>query len=149
MTEPGRLEARCRAAGLRLTAPRRALLDALRRADATVDAVALLQAAQRQHAELRLGTVYRFLRELERLGLAHAEAQPHGRMRWRLAEAGTADDGAVLRRMHDFLHELEALGLAAPATDVPPPAPDPTLRLLQQVAACLGYRLAPLQPPAY
>lgn len=100
MAEPGAALAdwlaHCAARGLRLTAPRTAILAALHEAGRPLDAVALFQLARPRHAGLSLGTVYRLLRELETLALARPEAQPHGRTRWSLPGATAAgDDEAV------------------------------------------------------
>jgi hypothetical protein len=158
MSEADPLELRCQSAGLRLTASRRALLATLRELAMPCDAVALLRAAQQRHADVRLGSVYRFLRELEQLDLAHAETQPHGRLRWHVHDhlpacAGVppSDDAALLAQMRTFLRELESLGFAvqAPPADMPAGAPHSTIRLLQQVAARFGYRLASRLPPTY
>lgn len=158
MSEPDPLELRCQFAGLRLTASRRALLATLRQIAMPCDAVELLRAAQKQHADVRLGSVYRFLRELEQLHLVRAESQPHGRLRWHLhdhppAFSGmpAAGDDALLAQMRSFLRELETLGFAiqTPPVDMPAGAPHSTIRLLQQVAARLGYRLAQRLPPVY
>lgn len=150
-------EARCKAQGLVVTAPRRAILAALLAQAGGEDAVALLQAARAHHADTSMGTVYRFLRELEQRGLVHAQSRPHGRIRWSLAAAASGapktDDHALrimLDQLRDFLHGLEAWGFAdavrhAPEAAASPSAPrdavDPTLHLLQQIAARLGYRL--------
>lgn len=110
---------------LRVTRPRLAVVAALQRQRAPID-------AQRLHAELRgadartsLGTVYRTLRELERLALVDVQVAPHGRLRWRLREA-----------MPPFP--------ALPA-DASAQGPSPVARLAEQ-AARLGYRLIPLAP---
>lgn len=70
--------------GLRATPPRMAIWQALREADEELDAVALLRRAQAIQARTSLGTVYRFLRELEQHGLASSRAVAHERSRWRL-----------------------------------------------------------------
>lgn len=142
-------EARCKAGGLRLTAPRQAILAALLEQDGAGDAVALLTAAQRHYPATRVGTVYRFLRELEQLRLAQALAQPHGRTHWRLHPLPDADAHpggeihSMFARLKDVLSELEQLELAdsqLPA-DTAGTATAPTLQLLRRVADRLGYRL--------
>lgn len=142
-------EARCKAGGLRLTAPRQAILAALLEQNDAGDAVVLLTAAQRHYPPTRIGTVYRFLRELEQLRLAQALAQPHGRTHWQLRPPPDADAPAggeiqpMLARLKDFLSELEQLELAdrqLPA-DAAGATIAPALQLLQRVADRLGYRL--------
>jgi Fe2+ or Zn2+ uptake regulation protein len=146
---------RCRVQGLALTASRNAILNALLEQTAPRDAVPLLQAAQAHHPATSIGTVYRFLRELEQRGLIDAHAQPHGRTRWQLREAAlstAAQAVSDIRRMmvqvQDYLHALEQMGLAeaaAPGTASSPPAldSDRTLAMLHDIARHLGYRLLP------
>jgi hypothetical protein len=154
-------EARCKSLGLLVTAPRRAILTSLLQLDQSLDAVALLQAARQHHAGTSIGTIYRFLRELEQLGLVCIEAQPHTRSRWRLRDSPpTALDQtpgnirAMLRQVQTFLRDLEKLGLAealqtprpAIETSVPKtpnhPPIDATRDTLREIAERLGYRLA-------
>jgi Fe2+ or Zn2+ uptake regulation protein len=154
-------EARCKALGLLMTAPRRAILTAMLRLDHAHDAVTLLQAAREHHAGTSIGTIYRFLRELEQLGLVHTQTQPHSRCRWRLRDSPhatpeqTPDDiRAMLWQVHSFLRDLEKLGLAealqtpqptlaAPATRPANYAPvDASIDTMREIAGRLGYRLA-------
>jgi Fe2+ or Zn2+ uptake regulation protein len=104
-------QARCKALGLAVTAPRRAVLRALLERGGT-DAVELLQRARAHHAGISFGTVYRFMRELERVGLVRAEAQPHGRLRWH-ADASPASPADELRpllaQLREFIVRLESL----------------------------------------
>lgn len=138
-----------------MTAPRRAILTAMSTTDAPRDAVTLLQAAREHHAATSIGTVYRLLRELEHHGLACAQARPHARLRWRLADLPRAasDNPRMMRRqMRRFLHDLEKLGLTE--TRIVQPSPPvaaegiiadrstTTFDLLQAIAGHLGYRLA-------
>ncbi|SEM11781.1 Ferric uptake regulator family protein [Pseudoxanthomonas sp. GM95] len=83
MTEAA-LAHRMQAAGLRMTAPRRALLALLSQQPAACDAIELHRQLQATCPHASLGTVYRLLRELERRQLAVAIASPHGRTLWRL-----------------------------------------------------------------
>jgi Fe2+ or Zn2+ uptake regulation protein len=148
---------RCQAQGLALTAPRNAILSALLEQTEARDAVPLLQAAQTHYPGTSIGTVYRFLRELEQRGLIDAHAQPHGRTRWQLREAtlSTAAQAASdIRRMvalvQDYLHTLEQMGLAeASAPNALPHSPDSdrTLAVLHDIAGHLGYRLLPHRTP--
>ncbi|KRE89359.1 hypothetical protein ASG87_03190 [Frateuria sp. Soil773] len=146
-------EARFRASGLRLTAPRQAILAALLEQDGAGDAVILLTAAQRHYPATRIGTVYRFLRELERHRLVQALAWPHGRTHWQPCAMPAADAQAgediqpMIARLKAFLSDLERLGMAEAQPPAEAMASDdcaPTLQLLQRVAGRLGYRLTPI-----
>lgn len=147
---------RCQTLGLALTASRNAILSALLEQSEARDAVPLLQAAQNHHPATSIGTVYRFLRELEQRGLADAHLQPHGRTRWRLRPAtvstaaqATGDIRRMLAQAQNFLHTLEQLGLAEytamPEASSTDPSSDSgrTLAVLHEMAARLGYRLLP------
>lgn len=72
----------CTDAGLRITAPRRAVLAVLQARSLPTDAVALMQQASAHDASVRIGTVYRFLRDLQRLNLVTAIPHPGGRLHW-------------------------------------------------------------------
>jgi AcrR family transcriptional regulator len=154
-------EARCKSLGLMMTAPRRAILIAMLGLDQSIDAVTLLQAAREYHAGTSIGTIYRFLRELEQLGLVYIETQPHSRCRWRLCdspltapEQGPGNIRAMLRQVQGFLRDLEKLGLAealqtprptlvTPATrPANHPPVDASLDTMREIAERLGYRLA-------
>jgi Fur family ferric uptake transcriptional regulator len=105
---------RCKAAGLQMTAPRRAVLAALAAQQHAVDAVALLVQAREHYPRASIGTVYRFMRELEQHALVQVQSEAHGRIHWRL------------------------VGTAQPVA----PAPDmDALAILRQIAERLGYRL--------
>jgi Fe2+ or Zn2+ uptake regulation protein len=154
-------EARCKSLGLMMTAPRRAILIAMLGLDQSIDAVTLLQAAREYHAGTSIGTVYRFLRELEQLGLVYIEAQPHSRSRWRLRDSPQAaperspgNIQEMLQQVQSFLRDLEKLGLAealqtprpsleSPATRPANHAPvEASLVTMREIAERLGYRLA-------
>jgi len=146
---------RCKAQGLALTTSRNAILHALLEQAEARDAVPLLQAAQARHPGTSIGTVYRFLRELEQRGMVDAYMQPHGRTRWQLREtslSSVAHAANDIRRMvaqaQDFLRTLEQMGLAEIApVGTSPAAPSPdterTLAVLRDIAGHLGYRLLP------
>jgi Fe2+ or Zn2+ uptake regulation protein len=148
---------RCQAQGLALTASRNAILSALLEQTEARDAVPLLRAAQVHYPGTSIGTVYRFLRELEQRGLIDAHVQVHGRTRWQLREAApsTAAQAAIdIRRMvalvHDCLRTLERMGLAeASAPNASPHSldNDRTLAVLHDIAGHLGYRLLPHRTP--
>lgn len=104
-------------AGLRATPPRLAIWQALCEADNEPDAVELLRRAALIEPRTSLGTVYRFLRELEQRGLAASRPIAHQRARWHL---GTADDAAESSR------DPEAVAAVA------------------RLAAAFGYRLIPV-----
>ena len=97
-----------------MTVPRRAVLAALVAQSHAVDAVALLVQARQHYPRASIGTVYRFMRELEQHALVHVQSQAHGRIHWQLADA-------------------------APQT--PPASDTDALAVLRQIAERLGYRL--------
>lgn len=103
-------------AGLRATAPRLAIWQSLCEADDEPDAVELLRRAAIIEPRTSLGTVYRFLRELEQRGLAASRPIAHERARWR---TGPADDASTPR-------DPEAIAAVA------------------RLAAAFGYRLVPV-----
>jgi Ferric uptake regulator family len=104
-------------AGLRATPPRLAIWQTLCAADDGPDAVELLRRAATIEPRTSLGTVYRFLRELEQRGLAFSRPIAHQRARW---HAGTADDTTATPR------DPEAVAAVA------------------RLAAAFGYRLVPM-----
>ncbi|MEP6897379.1 MAG: hypothetical protein ABI870_02500 [Rhodanobacter sp.] len=83
-------EHRCRSHGLSITSSRRATLIGMLQSDAICDAAGWLLMARQRHADIRLGNVCRFLRELERCGLAEVETMVHSRCRWRLKDLAPA-----------------------------------------------------------
>ena len=97
-TAPADIQPLLARVGMRATPPRLAIWQALHDARDEPDAVELLCRAQRIEPRTSLGTVYRFLRELELHGLASARAVAHERSRWRLgssAESTTKNTEAV------------------------------------------------------
>ena len=100
--------------GMRATPPRVAIWQALHDASEEPDAVELLCRAQLIEPRTSLGTVYRFLRELEQHGLASSRAIAHQRSRWRLGSSGEITPSRA-----------EAIGMVA------------------RLAATFGYRLVP------
>ncbi|WDS34768.1 transcriptional repressor [Pseudoxanthomonas sp.] len=100
---------RVQAAGLRMTAPRRALLALLSEQPAACDAIALHRQLQASCPHASLGTVYRLLRELERRQLAVSIASSHGRTLWRLcspAPPSPTDDVATSAWLRSLAAEL-------------------------------------------
>lgn len=75
-------------AGMRATPPRLAIWQILHEASDEPDAVELMCRAQVLEPRTSLGTVYRFLRELEQHGLASSRVVAHERARWRLGASG-------------------------------------------------------------
>jgi Fur family ferric uptake transcriptional regulator len=145
---------RCKACGLTLTASREAILRALMAQTEAHDAVWLLQAAQTHHPATSIGTVYRFVRELEQRRLIDVYAQAHGRSRWQLRDealssaAHTAGDiRQMIAQVQNFLRMLEQMGLAQIASsNAPSPSSldsDHALAVLHEIAGHLGYRLLP------
>ena len=101
--------------GMRATPPRLAIWQVLHDADDEPDAVELLRRAQCLEPRTSLGTVYRFLRELELHGLASARPVAHERSRWRLGASAESTS-----------RNTEAVAAVA------------------RLAAAFGYRLVPV-----
>lgn len=108
--------------GMRATPPRLAIGCVLHDASDEPDAVVILCRAQHLEPRTSLGTVYRFLRELEQLGLAASRAMAHGRARWRWLDA----------------NDTNAMSPTSPA-----------LSAIEQLAAAYGYRLVRRTAPTY
>lgn len=104
-------------AGLRVTPPRLAIWRVLHDANDEPDAVDLLRRAQSLEPRTSLGTVYRFLREMELLGMATSRPVSHERSRWRLT-----------------------VGRAASSR---PPRQAAAVAAIAQLAAAFGYTLMP------
>ncbi|MDR7491973.1 MAG: transcriptional repressor [Armatimonadota bacterium] len=120
---PAELRAQLRRRGLRLTAPRRAILAAVRASDAHPSAEAVHAVVRRQLPRVSLATVYRNLRLLARAGLIRElPASPWLRF-----------DGRLDRHHHFTCARCGRL------YDVDEPA-DP--RLDARVAARTGFRVA-------
>ncbi|WP_114238442.1 Fur family transcriptional regulator [Dyella sp. C9] len=102
-------------AGLRATSPRLAIWQALNQSEDEPDAVELLRRAQPLEPRTSLGTVYRFLRELEQHALASSRPVAHGRARWR---AGLSSGTTASRN-------------------------DAAVAAVARLAAAYGYRLVP------
>src|SRR5262245_4494550 len=76
---PARLDEAIRARGLRLTGPRRIILEVVRGTDSHPTATALHALVRRRLPGVSLATVYRNLRLLVTQGLVKELAGPHGR----------------------------------------------------------------------
>jgi Fe2+ or Zn2+ uptake regulation protein len=148
---------RCKRLGLSMTAPRRAILAALLDRHDACDAVTLLQEARTHITSTSLGTVYRFLREMEQLGLIQARLQLHGRTRWYLrhpSQASSEHDHieiqAVLEQLRHFMNELEKLGLVTRLSNAQesgePNAANTPWTVLTTMVERLGYRLLNTTP---
>jgi Fur family ferric uptake transcriptional regulator len=114
-------------AGLRATAPRLALWRVLSAAQDEPDAVELLRRASAIEPRTSLGTVYRFLRELEQRGLAVSRPVAHQRSRW---------------------HTSAGAPLPSSSTSKSPEM----LAAVMRLAASFGYQLVPIsatRSPAY
>jgi hypothetical protein len=107
-------------AGLRATPPRLAIWQVLCGADDEPDAVELLRRAAAIEPRTSLGTVYRFLRELEQRGLAASRPIAHQRARWHV---GAADE------------------------TTPAPRDPEAVAAVARLAAAFGYRLVPVVRP--
>lgn len=89
--------------------------------ETAVDAVALLITARKHYARASIGTVYRFMRELERHELVEASNTLHGRIHWKLRDGDNSPP-------------------AIQASDSQP-GDNEALTVLRQIAERLGYRL--------
>lgn len=118
---PGDAHAVLAQAGLRATPPRLAIWRVLRDANDEPDAVDVLRRAQSLEPRTSLGTVYRFLRELESLGLAKSRPVAHQRSRWQLVGTSVTDQSSE----------------SAAATAV------------ARLAATFGFRLVPARERAF
>jgi len=103
---------------MRATPARLAIWRALREAGDEPDAVELMRRARALEPRTSLGTVYRFLRELEQHGLASSRPVPHERSRWRLGRDGAATSA---------------------------PRDPANFAAIAQLAAAFGYRLVPMR----
>ncbi|MDR3447833.1 MULTISPECIES: Fur family transcriptional regulator [Dyella] len=114
-TAPADIQPLLARVGMRATPPRLAIWQALHDATDEPDAVELLCRAQRIEPRTSLGTVYRFLRELEQHGLASSRPIAHERSRWRV---GSSTESTT--------KNTEAIAAVA------------------RLAAAFGYRLVPV-----
>ncbi len=76
-----------RAAGHRITAGRRAIVETIVAAPSHVTAEDIVTAVQARHPELHASTVYRTLESLEEAGLVEHVHLGHGPARWQLANS--------------------------------------------------------------
>jgi hypothetical protein len=128
--------------GLRATRPRLAVLQAMQMQAAAVDAMALQRQVLTLAARVSLGTVYRTLREFERLACVEVQVAPHGRLQWRLLPLSAATP----RR---FGPTAARPSPAPPSPAKPAPASRQDIHAVQRLAeqaARLGYHLVPSTP---
>ena len=122
-TIPKNSDAALRARGLRLTGPRRVVLEVLRGSDAHPTAASVHRLVRRRLPRVSLGTVYRNLRLLVAKGLVNELPGPHARF-----------DGNISEHHH---FTCVACGRMS---DVPAPTGDPHSRALcGRVAAQGGF----------
>jgi Fur family ferric uptake transcriptional regulator len=117
-------EAVLRDAGLRITKPRRIILEILHDTEGHPDAAQIFARAAAKDSRISLATVYRTMKALEESGAIQRHAFAGGRARFEQAAAAH----------HDHLIDLdtgEVIEFANPAIE----------RLLEEVAAGLGYRI--------
>lgn len=107
------VEARLRRRGGRMTAQRRAVLEALSAPGCAHDAETIHARARRRHPRLGLVTVYRTLEAFVREGVARPVFFGDGRARYDLAEEGPHHHHAVCTRC-GRVARLERCGLPSP-----------------------------------
>jgi len=118
------LERSLREAGLRITKPRRIILDILADMDGHPDANRIFELASRINSRISLATVYRTLKALERSGAIQRHAFGDGPARFENAQA----------EHHDHLIDIETGEVVEFS--------EPRIEALQEeVAARLGYEI--------
>lgn len=117
-------EAVLREAGLRITKPRRIILEILHDTEGHPDAAQIFARAVARDSRISLATVYRTMKALEESGAIQRHAFAGGRARFEQAPAAH----------HDHLIDLdsgEVIEFASPAIEA----------LQEEIAARLGYRI--------
>ncbi|MER2507967.1 Fur family transcriptional regulator [Amaricoccus sp.] len=118
-------EVMLRDAGLRITKPRRVILEILHDMHGHPDATQIFERAVAMDSRISLATVYRTMKALEESGAIQRHAFSGGPARFEQAEEG---------RHHDHLIDIETGEVIEFA--------DPLIEALQEeVAARLGYRI--------
>jgi Fur family ferric uptake transcriptional regulator len=90
-TKPVDYEAMLRDAGLRITKPRRVILEILLRAEGHPDAAQIFEKAAAMDSRISLATVYRTMKALEESGAIQRHAFGHGPARFEQALEGHHD----------------------------------------------------------
>lgn len=90
-TKPADLEAMLRDAGLRITKPRRIILEILHSAPGHPDAAAIFKQASARDSRISLATVYRTMKALEESGAIQRHAFGHGPARFEQAHSNHHD----------------------------------------------------------
>jgi Fur family ferric uptake transcriptional regulator len=119
-----RIEARCRAKGLRLTGQRRAIAEVLAEAHDHPDVYELHRRVVCREPGISLATVYRTVRRLEAEGILERHEFRDGRARYETAA----------RKHHDHLIDLESgkvIEFSSPEIE----------RLQTEIARSLGFKL--------
>ena len=106
-------EAVLRKAGLRITRPRRIILEILARTDDHPDAAQIFQRAVKEDAQISLATVYRTMKVLEETGAIQRHAFGDGPARFEQVDGGHHDHlidvetGAVIEFSSDRIEALQ------------------------------------------
>lgn len=90
-TNPVDYEAMLRDAGLRITKPRRIILEILHRTHGHPDAAAIFEQAAAMDSRISLATVYRTMKSLEESGAIQRHAFGHGPARFEQAKTAHHD----------------------------------------------------------
>ena len=122
--KPADYEAMLREAGLRITKPRRIILDILHRSAGHPDAAAIFEQAAAMDSRISLATVYRTMKALEESGAIQRHAFGHGPARFEQAAVGH----------HDHLIDIDT-GEVIEFTS------ERIEAIQQEIAARLGYEI--------
>ncbi len=111
---PADYEDLLRDAGLRITKPRRIILEILNRAQGHPDAAAIFEQAAAMDSRISLATVYRTMKALEESGAIQRHAFGHGPARFEQARAAhhdhliDIDTGEVIEFASDRIEAIQA-----------------------------------------
>ncbi len=122
--EPADYEAMLRDAGLRITKPRRIILEILHRAQGHPDAAQIFEQAVAMDSRISLATVYRTMKALEESGAIQRHAFGQGPARFEQAHLGH----------HDHLIDVDT-GVVIEFTS------ERIEAIQQEIAARLGYEI--------
>jgi Fur family ferric uptake transcriptional regulator len=124
LAKPADYEALLRDAGLRITRPRRIILEILIAADGHPDAAQIFERAAAMDSRISLATVYRTMKALEETGAIQRHAFGHGPARFEQAHAAH----------HDHLIDVETGEVIEFASE--------RIEAIQaEIAAGLGYEI--------